>query len=185
MQWLECSDERTSCIPSVPEAAQLVPIVLSLTSENPHSWAISRVPETALPLQRILVVVQLPSRIWLCNPMDPRKHARLPCPSLSLGVCSNLYPSSQWCHPTISSSVISFSSCIQSFPASGSFPMSQLFASRGQSIGASASALPMNTLDWFPLRLTGWSCSPRDFQDILQHRSLKASVLWLSAFFMV
>ena len=165
VQWLECSDERTSCIPGVPEAAQLVPIILSLTSQNLHSWAFSRVPETALPLQRILVVVQLLSGIWLCNPMDPRKHARLPCPSLSLGVCSNLCPWSRWCHPTISSSVIPFSPGPQSFPTSGSFPMTQLFASGGQSIGASASALPVNTPDWFPLRLTGWSYSPRDSQE--------------------
>ena len=72
------------------------------------------------------------------------QHARPPCPSPSPGVCSNSCLLNQWCHPTISSSVISFSSCLQSFPASGSFPMSQLFASGGQSIGASASVLPMN-----------------------------------------
>ena len=91
--------------------------------------------------------------LWLCGP----QHARLPCPSLSAGVCSKSCPLSQWCHPTISSSVSSFSSCPQSFPASGSFPISQLFASGGQSIGASASAtdLPMNIQGWFPLVLTG------------------------------
>ena len=74
------------------------------------------------------------------------QHPRLPCPSLSPSVCSNLCPSSQWCHPTISSSVVPISSCPQSFPESGSFPMSQLFASGGQSIGSSASASvpPMN-----------------------------------------
>ena len=85
------------------------------------------------------------------------QHTRLLCPTLSLGVSSNSCPSSRWCHPTISSSVIPFSSCPQSFPASGSFPMSQFFASGGQSIGASASAsvLPMNIQGWFPLRLTG------------------------------
>ena len=85
------------------------------------------------------------------------EHTRLPCPSLSPEVCSNSCPLSQWCHPTISSSVIPFSSCLQSFPESGSFQMSQLFTSAGQSIGASASAsvLPMNIQDWFPLRLTG------------------------------
>ena len=83
------------------------------------------------------------------------QHARLPCPSLSPGVCSNSCPLSQWCHPTISSSVAPFSSCLQSFPASGSFPVSQLFTSGGQSIGASASVLPMNIQDWFPLGLTG------------------------------
>ena len=85
------------------------------------------------------------------------QHIRLPCPSLSPGVCSNSCPLSQWCHPTISSSVACFSSCLQSFPASGSFPMSQLFTSGGQSIGVSASAsvLPMNIQGWFPIELTG------------------------------
>ena len=84
------------------------------------------------------------------------QHARLPCPSLSPGACSNSWPLSQWCHPAISSSVDP-SSCPQSFPASGSFLMSQFFASGGQSIRASASAsvLPMNIQDWFPLGLTG------------------------------
>ena len=84
------------------------------------------------------------------------QHDRLPCPSPTPRTCSNARPSSQWCHPTISSSVIPFSSCLQSFPASGSFPMSQFFASGGQSIGAwaSASVLPMNIQDWFPLGLT-------------------------------
>ena len=84
------------------------------------------------------------------------QHARPPCPSPTPGVHSNSCPSSQWCHPTISSSVIPLSSCLQSFPASGSFPISQFFASSGQSIGASASAsvLPMKIQDWFPLWLT-------------------------------
>ena len=85
------------------------------------------------------------------------QHARLPCPSQSPGVCSNSCSLSQWCHPTISSSVISFSSCLQSFPASGSFTVSQLFTSGGQKIVASAlkSGLPMNIQGWFPLGLTG------------------------------
>ena len=85
------------------------------------------------------------------------QHARLPCASLSPRVCSNSCPLSQWCHLTISSSVTPFSSCLYPFPASVSFPMSHLFASGGQSIGSSASAsiLPMNIQDWFPLRLTG------------------------------
>ena len=85
------------------------------------------------------------------------QYARLPCPSLSPGVCSNSCALSQWCHPTISSSVTPFCSCRQSFPASGSFPMSWLFAWGGQSIGASASklVLPMNIQDWLPLGLTG------------------------------
>ena len=85
------------------------------------------------------------------------QHARLPCPSPTPGAYSNSCPSSQWCHPTISSSVVPFSSLLQSFPASGSFPMSQFFASGGQSFGVSVSAsvLPMNIQDWFPLGLTG------------------------------
>ena len=86
------------------------------------------------------------------------QHTRFPCPSLSPGVCSNSSPLSQWCHLTISSSVAPFSFCFQPFPASGSFPLSQLFVWGGQSIGAlaSASILPMNTQGWFPLGLTGW-----------------------------
>ena len=84
------------------------------------------------------------------------QHARVPCPSPTPGAHSNSCPSSRWCHPTISSSVIPFSSCFQSFSASGSFPISQLFTSDGQSIGVSASAsvLPMNIQVWFPLGLT-------------------------------
>ena len=80
------------------------------------------------------------------------QHARLPCPSPTPRACSNSCPSSQWCHPTFLSSVILFSSCLQSFPASGSFPMSWLFTSGGQSIGASASAsvLPLTIQGWFP-----------------------------------
>ena len=83
------------------------------------------------------------------------QNSRLPCPSLSPWVCSNSCPLSQWCYPTISSSLVPFSSCLQSFPASGSFPMSQHFVSGGQSIGASAAVLPVIVQSWFPLRLTG------------------------------
>ena len=83
------------------------------------------------------------------------QHARPPCLSPTPGVHPNLCPSSQWCHPTISSSVVPFFSCPQSFPASGSFPMSRLFTSGGQSMRASASVLPMNIQGWFPLGLTG------------------------------
>ena len=84
--------------------------------------------------------------------------ARLPCPSLTPGSCSNSWPSSRWCHPTISSSVIPFSYCLQSFQASGLFQINQFFSSGGQRIGVSASAsvLPMNIQDWFPLEWTGW-----------------------------
>ena len=109
------------------------------------------------------------------------QHARLPCPSPTPGDFSNSCPSSLWCHPTISSSAaIPFSSCLQSLPASGSFQMSQFFASGGQSIGVSAlaSVLPMNIQYWFPLWLTGW-------KSLLQHNSSKASILQHSAFFIV
>ena len=94
-----------------------------------------------------------------CLTLQPHglQHIRLPCPSPALRACSNSCPLSRWCHPTISSSVFPFSSCLQSFPASGSFPMSQFFSSGGQRIGVSASAsvLPMNIQDWFPLGWTG------------------------------
>ena len=92
------------------------------------------------------------SCLTLCDPMD-----RPPCPSPTPGACSNSCPSTRWCHPAISSSVTPFPSCLQSFPASGYFPMSQLFPSGGQSIGTSASSsiLPKNVQSWFPLRLTG------------------------------
>ena len=91
----------------------------------------------------------------ICDPMDC---SRPPCPSTTPRVYSNSCPLSRWCHPTISSSIIPFSSCLQSFPASGSFQMSQFFASGGQSIGVSASAsvLPRNIQDWSPLGWTGW-----------------------------
>jgi len=120
-----------------------------------------------------------PSRLWIANRWNTTnnsnsqfshsvmsdslrphelQHARPPCPSPTPGVHPNPFPLSRWCHPTISSSVIPFSSCPQSFLASGSFPMSQLFASGGQIIGVSASTsvLPMNTQDWSPLGWTGW-----------------------------
>ena len=92
------------------------------------------------------------------QPHEPQ-HARPPCPSPTPRVHPKPCPSSQWCHPTISSSVIPFSSCLQYFPASGSFRMSWLFASGGQSVGVSVSisVLPMNIQDWFPLGWTGWT----------------------------
>ena len=95
----------------------------------------------------------------MSNSLRPHglQHARPPCPLLCPRVCSNSCPLNQWCHPTILSSVIPFSSCLQSFPASGSFPMNRFFASGGQSIGTSVSesVLPMNIQDRFPLGWTG------------------------------
>ena len=96
---------------------------------------------------------------------------------------------SQWCHPTISPSVIPFSSRLQSFPASGSFQMSQFFASGGQRTGvlASTSVFPMNIQDWFPLSWTGWIflAVQETLKSLLQHHSSKASIVWRSAFFIV
>ena len=112
-----------------------------------------------------------------------QKPARPSCPSSTPGVYSNSCSLSWWCHPAISSSVIPFSPSLQSFPASGSFQMSQLFTSGGQSIGvpASTSVLPMNTQDWFPLGWTDWvSWSPRDSQEsspTSQFKSINSSVL--------
>ena len=124
------------------------------------------------------------------NSLQPHglQHARPPCPSPTSRVYSNSCPLSRCCHPTISSSVIPFSSHIQSFPASGSFPMSLFFTSGGQSIGVSASAslLPMNIQGWFPLGWTGWiSLQSKGFSSLLQHHSPKASILRYSAFFIV
>ena len=111
------------------------------------------------------------------------QHARPPCPLPTPGVHSNSCPLGQWCHPAISSSGVPSSSCPQSLTASGSFPMSQLFASGGQSIGVSTSTsvLPRNIQDWFPLGWTGWSpCSPRDSQESSpkpQFKSINSSAL--------
>ena len=106
------------------------------------------------------------------------QHARPPCPSPTPTVYPNSCPLSRWCHPTISSSVI-FSSCLPSFPASGSFQMSQLFALGGQSIGVSASTsvLPMNIQDWFPLGWTGWISLQSKGLSIPQFKSINSSVL--------
>ena len=115
------------------------------------------------------------------------QHARPPCPSATPRACSNSCPTSQWSHPTISYSVIPSSSCPQSFPASGSFPVSQLFVSGGQRIGVSASTsvLPMNIQDWFPSGWTGWISLQSKGLSRVQHHSSKASILWHSAFFTV
>ena len=102
-------------------------------------------------------VVQSLSCVWLfVTPLTA--DTKLPCPSPSPGVCSNSGPLSRWCHPTISSSVVPFSSCLQSLPASGSFPMSQFFeyGSQNTGISASTSVLPINTQDRFPLGWNGW-----------------------------
>ena len=110
------------------------------------------------------------------------QHTRPPCPSPTPGVYSNSCPLSWWCHPTISS----FSSHLQSFPASGSFQMSQFFASGGQGIWVSASVLSMNIQDWFPLDWLVWLLAVQGtLKGLLQHHSSKASILQCSAFFIV
>ena len=124
-------------------------------------------------------------QLWLLshsivsNSLPPHglQHTRLPCPSPSPRVYSNSCPLNRWCHPTISSSVVPFSSCLQYFPASGSFAVSQLFKSGGQSIGASASTSvpPINIPDWSP-------CSPRDSQESSlapQFKSINSSAVSL------
>ena len=108
------------------------------------------------------------------RPHEPQ-HARPPCPSSTPGAHPNSCPLSWWCHPTISSSVIPFF-CLQSYPASGSFQMSQLFASGGQSIRVSASTsdLPMNTQDWFPLGWTGWiSLQSKGFARVFSNTTVQ------------
>ena len=120
------------------------------------------------------------------------QHARPPCPSPTPRIYPNSCPLSWWCHLTISSSVLPFSSCPQPFPALGSFPMRQLFASGGQSIGlsASTSVLPMNTQDGAPIGWTGWISLQEGslegtLESLLQHCNSKASILLHSAFFIV
>ena len=124
------------------------------------------------------------SCLTLCKQPHGLQHSRFPCLSLSPGVCSNSCPLSWWCYLTISSSITPFS-CPQSFQRSRSFPVSQLFASGGQSIGASASAivLAMNILGWFPLRLI--LAGQGTLKRLLQQHNLKASILQHSAFLMI
>ena len=123
-----------------------------------HSWRKWRPIEVRLTAQDH-TAVQFSSfaqlSLTLCDPMT--QHVRPPCLSPTPGACSNSCPLSRWWHPTISSSVVPFSSCLQSFPASVSFQMNQIFASSGQSIAVSASSsiLPLNIQNWFPLGLNG------------------------------
>ena len=129
-------------------------------------------------------------RSVVSNSLRPHglQHTRPHCPSPTPGEYSNSCALSLWCHPTISSSVIPFSTRVHSFPGSGSFQMNQFFASGGQSFGVSVSTsvLPMNIQDWFPLGWTGYiSLQSKGLSSLLQHHSSKASILWCSAFFIV
>ena len=129
------------------------------------------------------------SRSVVSDSLQPHglQYARLPCPSPTPGARSHSCLSSWWWHPTISTSVIPFSSHFQSFPASGSFPVSQFFTSGGQRIGASASAsvLPMNIQDWFPLEWTSWISLQSKGLSRVFFNTTKASILQHSAFFTV
>ena len=122
---------------------------------NTEEWLV--LSKWFLKILVMLTFTRMCENATLCDPMN--HSTRPPCPSPTPGVHSNSRPLSRWCHPAISSSVVPFSSCPQSLPASGTFPMSQHFTSGGQSTGASAlaSALPMNTQDWSPLGWTGWT----------------------------
>ena len=146
------------------------------------------IPQRGGNLKAYLVGLLLFSRSVVSNSLRPHglQYARLPWPSPSPGACPDACPLSRWCYPTISSYVVTFF-CLHSFPASGSFLMSWLLTSGGQSIGASVSVLPMNIQDWFPLVLTGFDLfavqgTPK---SLLQHHSTKTSILWRSAIFMV
>ena len=156
---------------------------------HPRGPATSSVNTPARALWQPLSV-QFSSVAQSCPTLcDPFLHARPPCPSPTPGVYSNSCPLSWWYYPIISSSVVPFSSHLQSFPASRSYQMSQFFASRGQSIGVSASTSvpPMNTQDWSPLGWTGLDlvAVQGTLKSLLQHHSSKASILQHSAFFIV
>ena len=131
------------------------PLITGLCDERGHPCI---VPNPRGNILLFTVDVQFSQSVVSNSVTHELQHARLPCPLPTPQTCSNSCPSSWWWHPTISSSAVPFSSCSQSFPASGSFQMSQLFISGGQSIGVSpsTSALPVNTQDWSPLGWTGW-----------------------------
>ena len=148
--------------------------------ERAHMDCQESVPDTIVVSDTLLFSCSVMSK-----PLWPHRwqHTRLPCPSLSPGLCSNS-PLSQRCHPNISSSVVPFSSCLQPFPASGFFPMSQLFWSGGQSTGISAlaSVLPMNIQDWSPVGWTVWIfLQSKGFSRVFSN----TTILWCLAFFIV
>ena len=141
-----------------------ITVILSWRWTFPHTQCLSVLTPPTTRFRDNLFSIFIPNILFSCSVVSNSlrshglQHARPACPLPTPGVYSNPCPLSRWCHPTISSSVVPFSSRLQSFSASGSFQMSQFFASGGQSIGdsTSASVLPMNIQDWFPLRWTGW-----------------------------
>ena len=148
----------TQCLDFLLKTKTINPYIIFFGGEQLHTvWLVGFIAEEIVPGS--VQFIQFGHSV-VCYSLQPcgLQHARPPCPSPTPGVYSHSWPLSQWCHPTISSSVIPFSSCLQSFPASGSFQKSQFFASGGQSIGVSAAAsvLPMNIQDWFSLGWIGW-----------------------------
>ena len=145
-------------------------LIYAMLSQTQIHWIQTRRENSVFPS------VQFSCSI-MSNSLRPHglQHARPPCPSPTPGLYPNSCRSSRWCHPTISSSVVPFSSCLQSFPASGSFPMSQFFASGGQRTGVSASAsvLPMNTRDWSPLGWTGWISAVQGLSRVFSNTTVQ------------
>ena len=175
-------------------------MLMKYTEKYTNEW--KDIPYSWIRIIHIIKIAILPKKVYRFNlisqfscsvmsdPLWPHglQHTRLPCSSPTPRTYSNSCPLSWWCFPTISSSVIPFSSHLQSFPASGSFQMSQFFASGDQSTGASASAsvFPMNIQDWFPLGVTGWIfLLSKRLSRFLQYHSSKASILWHSALYTV
>ena len=168
----EKAPQWEACAPKLQREAPL-----PATRESPCTATKTLHRQKLINLKKPLSSVQCSCSV-VSDSLQPHglQHARLLCPSLTPGVHPNPYPLNQWCHPTISFSIVPFSSCPQSFPASGSFQMSQLFASGGQSIAVSASAsvLPMNIQDWFPLGWTGWiSLQSKELSRVLSNLTVQ------------
>ena len=153
-----------------------------------HLWYLRHINWRWIHVMILFSSVQF-SRSVVSDSLRPHEsqHTRPPCPSPTPRVHSNSCPSSWWCHPAISSSVVPFSSFPQSLPASGSFPISQIFAWGGQSIGVSAAAsvLPTNTQDTFRMDWLDLLAVQGTLKSLLQHHNSKASIIWHSAFFIV
>ena len=170
--------DRNGYTPQYSDLENFIDCILHGSQRVGHDW----VTFTSLSLiheknYRTRLSVQF-SRSVVSDSLQPHEsqHARPPCPSPTPGVHQNLCPSSCWCHPAISSSVVPFSSCLQSLPALGSFPMSQLFAWGGQSIrvSASASVLPVNIQDRYPLGWTGWiSLQPKGLSRVFSNTTVQ------------
>ena len=161
------------CTPSLPEyALELMNDLRSWMRSSVGLSLLSWPPQISFTFSSIQF-----SRSVVSDSLQPHglQHARHPCPSPTPGACSNSCPSSRWCHQTISSSIVPFSSCLRSFPASGTFPMSQLFISGVWSTGASATAsvLPMNIQDWFPLGLLLISLQSRELSRVFSNTTVQ------------